>query len=235
VTDTDPTRGVDLSKQPHKSLIKRIDIGLTTGMCALFLSLVGILTSRATFKMNQQTQKARVLPIIDIDMGYIKKPDAKGVMKQHYDVTLNNVGAGIAHIQNVTPTIKGEVVKDYQTFEDAIMTRRMRGWARLSEKPAAGYLRAGDSLTPHSYDMGSAASELNAYLRGQWGAPMDGVDVTVCYCSVFDDCWTVKYLDRKTPKPINNCGIKDEPIDIFQTYTDQRMAARRTNSESEDE
>ena len=64
------TTGIDLNKNPHKSLLKRIDIGLMTGLCALMLSLVGVVTSRASFKMAQDTQKARVLPIIDIDMGY---------------------------------------------------------------------------------------------------------------------------------------------------------------------
>lgn len=215
---------------PSKSLLKRIDIGLMTGLCALTLSLIGVITSRATFKMNQETQKTRVLPIIDIDMGYLKKPDLKGTPKQHFEVILNNVGAGIAHIQSVTPTIKGEPVTDYLAFEDAVMTRRMRSWTTLTEKPAAGYLRAGNSITPVSYRMGSAEGELNAYLRGEWGVPFENLDVTVCYCSVFEDCWTVNYVDRKTPKPVNSCGIEDAPIDAFQSYTDQRNAARQTNN-----
>lgn len=227
MTDNDPTRGIDLDKRPHKSIIKRIDIGLTTGICALLLSFIGILTSRATFKMNQQTQKARVLPIIDIDMGYLRKLDSKSELKQHFEITLNNVGAGIAHVQRVTPTQNGEPLADYQAFEDAVMTRRMRGWSNLTEKPAAGYLRVGDAVSPVSYRLGSAERDLSAYLRGEWGTPLDGVDVEVCYCSVFDDCWTVKYLDKKLPVPTESCGIKDAPIDQFQNFIDQRIAARQ--------
>jgi len=220
----------DQISSPSKSLLKRIDIGLMTGLCALAISFIGILTSRATFKMNQETQKTRVLPIIDIDMGYLKKPDLKGIPKQHFEVTLNNVGAGIAHIQSVTPTVKGVPVTEYQIFEDAIMTRRMRSWTTLTEKPAAGYLRAGQNITPVSYRMGSAEGELSAYLRGEWGTPFENLDITVCYCSVFEDCWTVNYVDRKTPKLIDTCGITDAPIDAFQSYTDQRAAARAKNN-----
>ena len=234
MTNTDPTRGLDLEKQPHKSILKRIDIGLTTGLCALAISFIGIVTSRATFKMNQETQKARVLPIIDIDMGYVKKPNAKGEIRDNYQVTLNNVGAGIAHIQSVNPTINGEAIGDYQTFEDAIMTRRMRSWAGLTEKPAAGYLRAGDSVTPVSFYMGASEGELRAYLRGEWGKPFDGLDITVCYCSIFDDCWTVNYVDHKAPRPVNNCGTDDTPIDGFQAFADQRMNARQVNQKSEE-
>jgi len=214
---------------PSKSLLKRIDIGLMTGLCALLISFVGIMTSRATYKMNQETQKVRVLPIIDIDMGYLDKATPRGEVKPHFEITLNNVGAGIAHIQRVRPLQKGEVIADYKTFEDAIMTPRLRSWAKVTEKPGAGFLPAGKSETPLSYNMGSPGSELAAYLRGQWGTPMADVDVEVCYCSVFEDCWTVKFLDKKLPKPIKNCGIKDAPIDQFQTYIDQRAAARQAN------
>ncbi len=229
MSQNDPTTGLDPTKAPHKSILKRIDIGLTTGLCALAISFVGIVTSRATFKMNQETQKARVLPIIDIDMGYLKRPNAKGEMRDYFEVTLNNVGAGIAHLQRVTPVQNGNPVTDYQAFEDAVMTRRMRSWAKLTEKPAAGFLRAGDSLTPVSYNMGMPGSELTAYLRGEWGAPMDGLDVQVCYCSIFEDCWTVSYLDRKLPQAVKDCGITDVPEDGFQTLSDQRMANRQKN------
>ena len=214
---------------PSKSLLKRIDIGLMTGLCALLISFVGILTSRATFKMNQETQKARVLPIVDIDMGYLRKPDAKGELKQHFEVTLNNVGAGIAHVQRVTPLQNNKPLAEYKDFELAIMTGRMLSWSSLTEKPAAGFLRAGSSVTPVSYRLGGGERDLSAYLRGEWGKPMDGVDVEVCYCSVFEDCWTVKYLDNKLPQYVNSCGIEDAPIDQFQTYIEQRAKARQDN------
>lgn len=233
MTDNDPTRGIELDKQPHKSIIKRIDIGLTTGMCALLLSFIGILTSRATFKMNQKTQKVRVLPIIDIDLGYVRKLDEKGAMKRYFEVTLNNVGAGIAHIQSVTPTQNGKPLETYQAFEDTAMTRRMRSWTTMTEGPSTGYLRAGESITPRSYKFGASESEVSAYLRGQWGVPLDGVDLAVCYCSVFDDCWTVKYLDRKQPKPVNSCGVTDVTNDMFQNYIDEAAAARlKDNNEA---
>ena len=229
MTDNDPTTGVDLTKQPHTSILKRIDIGLMTGLCALLISFVGIITSRATFKMNQNTQKARVLPIIDIDLGYENIGNRSEAI---FVARLNNVGAGLAHIQRVTPMQNGEPVADIQAFDDIIMNRRMRnnvGYPVASA--AAGYLRAGDSIEPRRYRMGAAGSELGAYLRGQYGPPLDGLDLEVCYCSVFDDCWTVKYADRKVPSSVNNCGIDDTPIDYFQTYIDQTAAKRLSPSE----
>lgn len=217
------TTGIDLNKNPHKSLLKRIDIGLMTGLCALMLSLVGVVTSRASFKMAQDTQKARVLPIIDIDMGYENVTDRSN---SAFVVRLNNVGAGLAHIQRVIPLQHDKPIEDIQTFDDAIMNRRMRGWITPIENVSTGFLRAGNSIEPRRYRMGAAGSELSAYLNGQFGTPLDGLDLDVCYCSVFNDCWTIKYLDRKLPTPINSCGIKDQTIDYFQNYIDQTAEKR---------
>lgn len=226
MSDTKGIPDIDLEKRPHKSILKRIDIGLMTGLSALLLSFVGVMTSCATLNMNQQTQKARVLPIIDIDMGYLSKPDASGVDKQHFEVTLNNVGAGIAHVQSVTMRARGEQATTYESYEGAIMTGRMLGWTRRTEKPATGYIGAGQSITPSSYRMGAAERELSAYLRGEWGTPLDRVDLDVCYCSVFNDCWTVSYLDRKAATPVSSCAVGNTTTDIFQNYIDQRTAAR---------
>lgn len=210
--------------RPAKALLKRIDIGLTTGMLALLISFVGIVTSRATYKMNQETQKARVLPIIDIDIGYENIGDRS---ESIFVVRLNNLGAGLANIQSVVPLQQGTPIENIEDFDLAIMNGRMRSNVGYPvTDSAAGYLRAGESIEPRKYRMGAAGSELGAYLRGDYGAPLDGLDVAVCYCSVFDDCWTVNHADRKAPKPVNSCGVDDTPIDYFQSYIEQTAAKR---------
>lgn len=214
---------------PSKSLLKRIDIGLMTGLCALTLSLIGVVTSRASYKMNQETQKARVLPIIDIDMGYENIGDRSNAI---FAVRLNNVGAGIAHVQRVMPLKNGAPIATIQEFDNSIMNGRMRsnlGFPNVA--PAAGFLAAGKSIEPRRYRMGAAGSELGAYLRGDYGTPLDGLDLEVCYCSVFQDCWTVRYADKKLPQEVKSCGIENKPIDMFQSYIDQTAANRQASSE----
>jgi len=229
MTDENPLGpGIDPVKAPHKSLLKRIDIGLLTAVLALVISFIGIVTAYAAYKLEEATQKAEVLPIIEIDLGYRGKVDTSGDIRQYFEVNLNNVGAGLAHVQSVVPTQKGEPFADYEAFDLSIMTGRMRSWATLTEAPGTGYVRPGEALTPVSFRIGGAEGDLRAYLRGQWGKPMDGVDVAVCYCSVLGDCWTVKFLDRKQPKPVRSCGIGETTEDGFQDFIDQRFAARQS-------
>lgn len=219
-----PTGTTNGTNKPAAALLKRIDIGLTTGIVAVFVAFMSLLVSRAQTKMAQETQKAQVLPIISVDLGYENIGDRSN---SEFIVRLNNVGAGIAHIQRVVPLQNGEPVTTIDAFDAAIMNGRMRGNVGYpSVAPAAGFLAAGSSVTPRSYRMGAAGSELGAYLRGEYGVPLDGLDLEVCYCSVFNDCWTVKYLDRKLPAPVNSCGVGDTPEDMFQTYIDQTAAQR---------
>ncbi len=223
-----PTDDSDAS-MPARALLKRIDIGLTTGILALFLSFVGIMTSRATFKMNQETQKARVLPIVQIDLGY---EDIGDRSEARFVARLTNVGAGLAHVQRVVPLQNGEPVETIREFDDIIMNRRMRNNVGYPITDAAtGFLRPGASVTPRAYRMGAAGSELGAYLRGKFGPPLDGLDLEVCYCSVFEDCWTVHHADRAMPTSVDSCGMTDTPIDYFQTYIDQTAAARLETSQ----
>lgn len=219
-----PTGSSDGTNKPAAALLKRIDIGLTTGIIAVFIAFLSLLVAQSQTRMALEAQKASVLPIIELDLGYEGIGDRSNAQ---FVTRLTNVGAGLAHVQRVTPTIDGEPVADIQDFDDAIMNRRMRGNVGFPVTSAAtGFLRAGDSVEPRRYRMGAAGSELGAYLRGDYGTPLSGMDLEVCYCSVFDDCWTVKYLDRKMPEPVNSCGIEDAPIDYFQNYIDQTAAKR---------
>lgn len=222
---TIPTGSSDPSgSKPAAALLKRIDIGLTTGIVAVGVAFMSLLVARAQTKMAQETTKAQVLPIIDIDLGYENVGDRSNA---EFVVRLNNVGAGIAHIQRVTPLQHGEPITTIDAFDAAIMNGRMRGNVGYpTVDSSAGFLAAGSSITPRSYRMGAAGSELGAYLRGDYGVPLDGLDLEVCYCSVFKDCWTVKYLDRKLPAPVKTCGVGDVPEDMFQTYIDQTAAKR---------
>ena len=103
-----------MTKQPKKTIIeptramsKRIDIGLVTGICAVLISLMALITSRAQMKAYERTQKAAVMPVIDIYLGYTAHSDYRW-----FEVKLNNVGAGIAYIQSAVPTINGEPVTE---------------------------------------------------------------------------------------------------------------------------
>ncbi len=219
---TDPTRTAFM--QPAKAILKRIDIGLATGAVAVLVAFLALLTSMAQTRMAQETQKAAILPIIQVDIGYqYKKSPAV------FEITLINSGVGIAYVQNVRALINGKPVDEYKILQDAVMNGRMRSNAVLTEMPATGFLPAGESVTPWSYSWGSSLNgrgEIEAYLRGQFGPPMEGVDIEVCYCSIFEDCWTTTASNLAKPKPVNSCSHDDTQEDFFARAITKKAAEK---------
>lgn len=211
--------GAVASSRPSRSLLKRIDIGLLTGFCAVIISFMALIVAYYQTRMAQDTQKASVLPIIQVDMGYNHETPPLT-----FEIKLTNSGVGIAYIQRVRPTINGQSAADYTDLQNAVMNGRMRMNATLVERPGAGYLPAGESLIPWQYNWGgvSERNEILAYLRGTYGPPMQGVDVEVCYCSVFNDCWETSYENKGKPKPVATCGPDDVREDHFLNYIEQR-------------
>ena len=213
-TDDDLSDG----KMPARALLKRIDIGLTTGLLALLLSFVGILTSRATFKMNQETQKARVLPVIDIDMGY----NTSGAPLT-YTLGLENVGVGLADIRRLSVFVDAEPATGEEQFRDAVMSPRMAAWARTRDGEAVNYLRAGDRTTPIQFVIENAfQARAGEYFESN---PAPRAEVEVCYCSAFDDCWTVRHHDRRAPQAVDSCGTTGAVQDDVQGWRDARIAS----------
>jgi archaellum component FlaF (FlaF/FlaG flagellin family) len=211
------------SMQPGKALLKRIDFGLMTGFLAVCISFVALLTSRAQVEMARQTQKASVLPVIEITLGYKYETSPYTL-----DITLRNSGAGIAYIQSVRPLLKGEAAPDYEAYVLSMMNGRMWSNAQVKHNSSAGFLRPGASVTPLSFTWTSQnrRGEIEAYLRGQYGTPMDGVELEICYCSVFNDCWTQRHSQRRKPQPVKSCGDSDMQFDGFRLFQEQRAAER---------
>jgi len=227
-----PPGTTDNVNKPAKALLQRIDIGLTTGIIAVLVAFLSLIVAHSQTKMALETQQANVLPIIDIDRGY----NTSGSPLE-FKVALNNVGVGLADIRAIRALVKGEPVTEDE-FISAVMSPNMKAWSETIDSESTGFLRAGESQVLTTYSIRNAFQARAAdYFSGKAGVPMDGVVIEVCYCSVMKQCWTVRYLDRKTPQDVKTCGVGDVPEDAFENYREtRRMAAAKTsNSTPKDE
>ena len=218
----DPEQRVTIT--PTKAVLTRIDLGLLTGGIAAWIAMLALFATYKQIQMAKETQMAAVMPIVQVDMGYQYK-----VSPSTFEVKLSNMGVGIAYVQRVRALINGKPVQDYITLQDAVMNGRMRSNATLIETAAAGYLPAGESVTPWRYNWGKSINgrgEIEAYLRGQYGAPLDGVTIEVCYCSLFDDCWITSTNDTAKPEPVKSCGIDGVQDDFFADTIAARAAKK---------
>ena len=207
---------------PARELLKRIDIGLTTGIVAVFISFLALIVAWNQTRLASDTAKASVLPIVDVDLGYVVDGEAL-----FFEVKLDNVGVGVADIYSLRTLKDGEPFADEAAFQSSVMSPNMVAWSEAIDGEAVNYLAPNESTTPLRYLIRNPyQARSNDYLDGSLGEPMAGVDVEVCYCSVFDDCWTVRHLDRAKPSRVASCGTGDVPADAFADYRAARLSPK---------
>lgn len=204
----------DAPRAPARALLKRIDIGLTTGIVAVFVSFLAVIVANNQAELAQHTAKASVLPVIRIDMFHeISTPPYR------FETRIQNDGVGIARIETAKYlTSEGgeeigyedliQIVANPQAFADDDIDSEI-SWS-------VGFLPAGESISPIIIDFGNDDADLSNirnFLRQAGDANTRKLDLEICYCSVFDDCWIARRMSLAAPRPVDNCGIDGDFID----------------------
>lgn len=170
------------------------------GLSAVLLSLCGPGVSIYEAHLMRRAQRASVWPYVEI---------GASVESDRVSVFVQNTGVGPAPIRAAEVTLGG---------------RRMASWAEVlgSVTPAATptpvvfqsllngrVLPSGSTRAPVfvvQVDSGGVGRPVVDSLRAALlGAPPDkALDVTLCYCSVYEECWTsdlLRTLGRKGGEP----------------------------------
>jgi len=220
----DDSNGVVATKRPAKELLKRIDIGLATGILGVMIALFSLFLGSQQARFNLDSRAASVMPIINVDLGYNTSGEPLT-----YTVRLDNVGVGLANIRSVRTIVDGKPASE-AALKSAVMSPGMQTWSEIRDGIPVGYLQAGTAAEPLAWIISNPyQARAGDYFSGKLAAPHDvpmaGADVEVCYCSVFDTCWTVGHLDREPPEEVRSCGVDGAPDDAFQNWREARLAA----------
>lgn len=160
-------------------------------LSALLLSLCGLFIAVYEASLIRREQRTSVWPYVEVSVS---------VSDERVLISVRNAGVGPARIRAAAVSRAGET---------------MSGWAELLRQVGAGAepvdyyysLLQGRVLPRDSEEEtifrigvegGPAAQELLAPLRREILG--GSVDVTLCYCSVYDECWTasLQYVMRRT-------------------------------------
>jgi hypothetical protein len=185
------TRALELLAPPPR----RRDWDAYAAVIASLIGLLALAVSGYTAYVQRQQLRAQVWPHLQVLSSDVRT-------EPRYFVA--NAGTGPARISAVRITIDGVAVKDRAGlfkaagFDDSINTV----WSTLS----SAVLPAGKELTflqsapdDHSRDSLIALMHGNGHTLG----------MTVCYCSVLDECW-VDFRDTRSNGPATQpCPIRD--------------------------
>lgn len=146
------------------------------GVCALGVSVY------EAYLMRQQ-QQAAVMPILEAWSSYGSESG--------FSINVANKGLGPAFLRSVSVTLDGQPKHDWIGVYQEVLGERPPGF---SMSAVSGNVAApGERVSMIAFSAGPEAGDI---WRGS-----DRVGLTLCYCSVFDQCWEHRLEDVRSGVP----------------------------------
>ena len=159
------------------------------GVSALFVSIYQASIMREQQRIMHEQQRASVWPYLET--GFMYDDDA-GLRFR-----VMNQGVGPARIKSVEATVDGTLVLNWNEMLEAMLENPRVPYARRSIN---GRVLAPEALVRIFGIEGPLADSV--------GANLDRLEMHICYCSVYDDCWTTTLL-RFDAQPVEVCEVDE--------------------------
>jgi hypothetical protein len=213
-------------EQPHvhhrRTGVRGLDLVLP--VAALFVSFVSILIAwhhsqimRDLVHQNERLVQAESLPYLEIYTSDLASDNRTPELR----LTVQNEGVGPARIAEVEMTVNGQPVPDFNTLVDHCCvqgllqanhgTKQYRGIRNgevILSKLRDRMIRPGEAVDAFQWPITDANKPIVEKLKADLESPV--VNTSLCYCSVFDDCWTRTDEDRR-PVPVKQCPAVSVP------------------------
>jgi hypothetical protein len=207
----------------HRTGNRRLDLILP--VAALFVSFVSILIAwhhsevmKDLVYQNERIVEAESLPYVDISTSDLDEDRRASAFR----LTVQNQGVGPARIAEVVMTVHGQPVGDFKTLMDhccapGLLQSAKRGTKQLSairngdviqSSLRDRMIRPGEAVDVVDWRATPANQSAIDLLRN--GFASDVVNMSICYCSVFNECWTRTDTGRR-PIPVKECPIARVP------------------------
>lgn len=172
----------------------RVGVSTLASIMALLISTLALGVSLFEANTARVQQRATAWPFIEVDQSF---------SSEGYVLSLVNKGVGPARIRTLTYVFEDQEFEAGATF-DALIN------AVMGPERAFGYDIYRMSNPRESV---MSAGEVSELFRVPWEADTRlfadrfsaSGDIKVCYCSIFNECWTKSLRQAGDPEPLNHC------------------------------
>ena len=153
---------------------------MLVGLSALLVSLVAVIVSVYSAYIDRAYARSSVWPRLTLSKSdYLK--DGVPI----YEYRIENAGTGPAIIKYAYVSVDNTYFKYwYQVFEHFELDMQNVTQSHISTR-----------VVP-AYQSFAAQSTHNTDFMPHWRKVDEKIDIELCYCSIYDECWRV---DRQTP------------------------------------
>jgi hypothetical protein len=172
--------------------------GVFTGGVALYAAL------GESEAVRQQTA-ATVWPYVQVIINdHISGDDA------HLSLEVNNVGVGPARLRSIQLKVDDRVYKNWEE----ILTQLMGAEAENIQYGRSSL--QGRVLAPAETLMFFSTDNRQVVLAMQSKIYSGAVDLSYCYCSIFDECWLMRNQRDADPEPVRVEQCPDYGVSAFE-------------------
>ena len=170
--------------------IRRVEIGTAF---AIALSVLAVIVSFYQARIAEKQAHASVWPYVSVGASMYDSGDAPG-----FTITVENNGLGPAIIESVIVSVDGKALRTWPEVHAAL------GLPEVMSQTTASF--NGHVLPPNlNRDTAIQALHLpnvdNARALFQ---QRKRLGIELCYCSVYDECWTAKFLEPHVTR-VDHC------------------------------
>jgi hypothetical protein len=176
-------------------------VALATSFLALSLSAYQARLMNEQTRLMQSQSRASVWPYVAIGYSINDEGGDRG-----YTWQISNDGVGPARIESVTMTLDGKPVRHWRELFRALFGD--------ADVPAT-YSQVYGRVLPPSTNRETTIDALHLTDMAQakaFFAAQDRIDMTICYCSVYDDCWIARKQDPIV-QPAASCERSGEQFE----------------------
>jgi len=197
---------------PHKTGVPWLDLGL--GVAAAIVSLVSLWLGLHSAHSMEKLVAANSYPYVETARStrMDERDPVTDAFRKRVDYQLTNNGVGPARIEWVQLNYKGKPMADLSALLDACCKLAPHDATGLNKRGsiAGSLIPQGREVHLFTWDEPHKPNPTFDTLHSQ----MNEINMAVCYCSVFDDCYK-REVNKSKPEPVEQCT---PPAVTFQPY-----------------
>lgn len=195
----------------------KIDANQITAIAAVIVSCAALFVAWDQVRIMRLQQKAAVMPLMRISWHLDFEKEIHSV-----SVEVENVGVGPGFIRGERVVWQGKRLKRWTNFAKSLFPDGLPSGSSMSmagQSITGGLVASGDRATmirlswPSNKKNEERTSEQLLKLFGNPG-DSTALEVTLCYCSVFDQCWMTQETESEPPVETKECPTEWVPVSL---------------------
>ena len=196
-------------------LVRLSILQLIPAVVGIFIATLALYAALNESDAVRKQQQAAVWPHLQVDRTNITTDENTGLI-----IRVSNRGIGPARVRAANVMLDGEPLQTWNELFSSIQPDASGFFPRTDSFIGTTVLVPGSEVVVidlntqvfTTYDLASLGDittreETESLVLGLREAlAADRIEIELCYCSVFDDCWRVSSVDRD-PTPVRNCAV----------------------------